>query len=80
MTEASDAADSSIQGARAERSFTDAEGAQWRVYEQAFSAYDRRSGTSLIFANDAAVRRVRSFPADWVSLSDEALETLSWKS
>ncbi len=62
-----------------ERIFQDADGARWRVYEQAFSDYDRRTGTSLIFASEAAVRRVRDFPADWITLSDDELVDLSWK-
>jgi hypothetical protein len=61
-----------------EREFMDAEGARWRVYEQPVSDYDRRRGTSLIFASEAAVRRVRDFPPDWRSLSDEELARLSW--
>jgi hypothetical protein len=79
MHDANGAADSSTDAPQAERVFVDAEGLRWRVFEQAFSAYDRRSGTSLIFANDAAVRRVRTFPADWMLLSDAELVTLSWK-
>jgi hypothetical protein len=61
-----------------EREFLDADGARWRVYEQPVSDYDRRRGTSLIFASEAAVRRVRSFPPDWRSLSDDELARLSW--
>jgi hypothetical protein len=61
------------------RTFLDVEGTQWRVYEQAFGDYDRRSGMSLIFASEAAVRRVRDFPADWMQLSDDELLALSWK-
>jgi hypothetical protein len=64
---------------KGEREFVDTEGARWRVYEQPVSDYDRRRGTSLIFASEAAVRRVRDFPADWKSLSDEELVRLSWK-
>jgi hypothetical protein len=60
------------------RSFLDAEGARWRVYEQAFADYDRRSGMSLIFASESAVRRVRDYPADWMQLSDAELVALSW--
>ena len=63
----------------AERSFLDVEGARWRVYEQAFSDYDRRSGMSLIFASESAVRRVRDYPADWMVLSDDDLLALSWR-
>lgn len=62
-----------------ERIFQDPDGARWRVYEQAFSDYDRRTGTSLIFASEAAVRRVRDFPPDWTTLSDVELLALSWK-
>jgi hypothetical protein len=62
------------------RTFLDVDGTQWRVYEQAFGAYDRRSGMSLIFASEAAVRRVRVFPPDWMQLTDDELLTLSWKS
>lgn len=62
------------------RSFLDTEGAYWVVYEQAFAAYDRRSGMSLIFSNESAVRRVRDYPADWFDLSDDDLAALSWNS
>jgi hypothetical protein len=79
MSEAKGAADGSTDVSREERVFIDSEGGRWRVYEQAFSAYDRRSSMSLIFANDAAMRRVRSFPPDWAQLSDEELLRLSWK-
>ena len=79
MSEANGAADSSTGTPRTERVFVDADGARWRVYEQPFSTYDRRSGVSLIFANDAAVRRVREFPANWAELSDAELASLSWK-
>jgi hypothetical protein len=63
----------------AQRTFVDAEGVHWYVYEQAFSEYDRRSGVSLIFSSDAAVRRVRDYPDNWVTLSDAQLTELSWK-
>jgi hypothetical protein len=62
------------------RAFLDPDGVHWRVFEQAFGDYDRRRGMSLIFASDAAVRRVRDYPADWLYLSDEELIELSWKS
>jgi len=44
-----------------------------------FSNYDRRRGRSLIFWSEGAVRRVRSYPADWHELSDRDLALLSWK-
>jgi hypothetical protein len=62
------------------RTFLDVDGTRWRVYEQAFGDYDRRSGMSLIFASEAAVRRVRDFPSEWMQLTDEELLALSWKS
>jgi len=61
------------------RMFLDSEGTRWRVYEQAFGDYDRRSGMSLIFASESAVRRVRDFPSDWMLLTDDELLALSWK-
>jgi hypothetical protein len=61
------------------RDFVDGDGIRWRVYEIAFSDYDRRRGLSLIFASDVAVRRVRNYPANWATLPDEALAALSWE-
>lgn len=61
------------------RNFIDADGAHWVVYEQAFSDYDRRSGRSLIFNSDFAVRRVRNFPENWMQLSELDLIELSWQ-
>jgi hypothetical protein len=61
------------------RVFVDGEGIRWQVSERPFADYDRRRGLSLIFASDSAVRRVREYPANWFSLSDEELQLLSWK-
>jgi hypothetical protein len=61
------------------RSFVDADGIRWQVTERPFADYDRRRGLSLIFSSDGAVRRVREYPANWFSLSDEELFELSWK-
>jgi hypothetical protein len=60
------------------RTYVDADGQCWLVSEQKFSEYDRRSGHSLIFASDLAVRRVRNYPPDWASLPDSELAALSW--
>lgn len=79
MSDARDAADSSTSTPRTERVFVDAEGVRWRVYEQPFSEYDRRSGQSLIFASDAAIRRVRNYPPTWAEISDAELALLSWR-
>ena len=62
-----------------ERVFADGEGVKWRAFERPFSDYDRRTGVSLIFASESAVRRVRDYPSNWRALTDKELETLSWK-
>ncbi len=62
-----------------ERVFVDDDGVRWVVKELSFSDYDRRRGRSLIFASDAAVRRVRDYPAEWFELSETELAALSWK-
>ena len=49
------------------------------VYEQRLTEYDRRSGRSLIFNSDFAVRRVRDFPENWMELSEAELIALSWQ-
>jgi hypothetical protein len=61
------------------RAFVDRDGTRWQVTERPFADYDRRRGLSLIFASDAAVRRVREYPANWATLSDDELLALSWK-
>lgn len=61
------------------RSYTDDLGQIWLVSERPFSEYDRRSGCSLIFSSELAVRRVRDYPSDWFSLSDADLAALSWR-
>jgi hypothetical protein len=64
---------------RRSRRFTDELGQTWLVSEQAFSEYDRRSGFSLIFSSELAVRRVRDYPSDWFTLSEPDLAALSWR-
>ena len=61
------------------RTFTDHLGQDWLVTEQPFSEYDRRSGSSLIFSSELAVRRVRDYPSDWYTLAAPALIALSWR-
>ena len=53
----------------------DTTGTFWTVCEVAY-ALDRRSGRSLVFESDGAVRRVRSYPEQWHTLSDEELARL----
>jgi len=50
----------------------------WFVYELPPSPLDRRSSSSLVFESEGTVRRVRDYPGDWRSLSDEELFKLSW--
>lgn len=79
MTGPSNRIDSSASSrAPRSRSFVDADDGHWTVFEQAFAEYDRRSGMSLIFSSDAAVRRVRDYPTDWYDLDDAQLAALSW--
>jgi hypothetical protein len=59
------------------RAYTDDEGITWEVREVPNPDYDRRSGSSLIFASTGAVRRVRNFPPNWMELSERDLVDLS---
>lgn len=68
-----------VEAERRSRRFTDDLGQAWLVSEQAFSEYDRRSGFSLIFSSELAVRRVRDYPSDWFTLSEDDLAALSWR-
>lgn len=70
--------DGSVEQTRI-RSFTDDLGQTWLVSERPYSEYDRRSGWSLIFSSELAVRRVRDYPSDWFALSDSELSALSWR-
>ena len=79
MGDTTGAAEGASEIRNTERTFVDADGIRWRVYEQAFADYDRRRGMSLIFASEGAVRRVRDYPPDWATISDAALAALSWK-
>ena len=60
------------------RIYTDADGQRWHVFERPFDKFDRRSGMSLIFESEGAMRRVRNYPANWMELSAEELSALSW--
>jgi hypothetical protein len=52
----------------------DEEGHLWRVREVRFAD----AKPSLIFESEVSFRRVRGYPANWRSLSDEELYALSW--
>ena len=57
------------------RCVVDTAGTFWTVCEVAY-ALDRRSGRSLVFESDGAVRRVRNYPEEWHTLSDDELARL----
>ena len=57
------------------RMLTDEEGRLWRVRELSFAD----APPSLIFDSEAGFRRVRVYPANWRSLTDDALFELSWR-
>ena len=54
------------------------DGVLWLVYELPPSPFDRRQTASLLFESDIAIRRVRNYPGDWRTLSDDELFALSW--
>lgn len=54
-----------------------ADGLRWEVREVPAPQFDRRGGAHLVFDGEQVMRRVRFFPPDWESLSDEALYALS---
>jgi hypothetical protein len=61
------------------RYFRDETGGEWEVREVALPAYDRRSGSCLIFESRDVIRRVRTFPPNWFELSERDLRDLSGK-
>jgi hypothetical protein len=54
-----------------------ADGEVWIVREVPAPVFDRRGGTHLIFEGAEVMRRVRNFPADWLTLADDDLYALS---
>lgn len=53
---------------------------EWRVREMETSTQPwARGPRCLVFESDAFARRVWRYPAHWRTLSDAALEALSWK-
>jgi hypothetical protein len=60
------------------RTFTDAYGTFWRVHERdAPGVYGARGPRVLVFESVSTLRPVWTYPADWCSLGDPELETLS---
>jgi len=65
---------------RPAREFFDSDHVRWCVFESPQRCTDgTMQPVSLIFESDAAVRRVRDFPAEWRTLTDAELEALSWR-
>ena len=67
-----------IQAAQAQAKRIMVDYVLWLVYELPPSPYDRRSTPSLIFENDLVMRRVRNFPSEWRSMTDDELFAVSW--
>jgi hypothetical protein len=62
----------------ASRSVVDARGATWIVQEIRDWGYDRRASSSLVFTSEDAMRRIRTYPASWIELSNVELIALSY--
>ena len=60
------------------RVFVDTAGDVWCVSERRCSSPEG-DVSCLVFMAQHAARRVRIFPRNWASLSDEELEAVSWR-
>jgi hypothetical protein len=58
------------------RSIVGGDGCEW-VVREFVTRGDGASSKSLVFERPEVVRRVRDYPRDWASLSDDQLYTLS---
>jgi len=61
----------------ASRTIFGPDGTRWLVQEVE-DPYSRRSNRSLVFSSDTVMRRVRSYPAHWLELSETELYALSF--
>lgn len=52
-------------------------GLRWEVREGSYSDQNAHATACLIFENEFVIRRVRVFPPDWLTCSDEDLYALS---
>jgi hypothetical protein len=57
------------------RVVTDEEGHVWRVREVGFAD----AAPSLIFESELGFRRVRVYPPQWITLSEDELLAVSWR-
>jgi hypothetical protein len=55
------------------RRFVAPDGRQWRVHEVPLPKCEKRAGFCLIFEADGLARRVWSYPANWVDMSQTEL-------
>jgi hypothetical protein len=55
------------------RRFAGSDGCEWSAREAAFPLYDRRSGFCLVFESAEVLRKVRSYPADWLTCPESTL-------
>ncbi|HEU4993730.1 MAG TPA: hypothetical protein VFT29_02890 [Gemmatimonadaceae bacterium] len=53
------------------------DGEIWIVREVPAPQFDRRGGTHLVFESAFVMRRLRTFPKDWISMSAASLYQLS---
>ena len=53
------------------------EGEYWTVREIDAPSFDRRRTKHLVFETAYVMRRVRTFPANWTELAEDALFALS---
>ena len=72
------AANEWLRAARREGREILVENLAWLVYELPPAPFDRRSTPSLVFESEDTMRRIRSYPANWRTLSDEELFAVSW--
>ena len=78
MTKASDDAEPRVDAERlAIVREVQGDGEIWIVREVPAPAFDRRGGTHLVFETAYVMRRLRTFPSDWISMSAENLYQLS---
>ena len=75
-SDSSDSTDLSASAAGSIRFIRDDTHRTWTVRELVAS-YDRRQAPSLVFSTDDVMRRVRDYPSNWRTLSDEELYALS---
>ena len=52
-------------------------GRVWTVREIEGGGYDRRTSRSLVFERDEVIRRVRTYPDEWRTMSDADLYALT---